>query len=86
LNGLSSLGRSDEIRANSLFWFEFELRQYPGSVLDLDAIVKEKEKYVPGAGTDSGDGLGVAPIATIARAVEKDVIQPWWTCWVHDRA
>jgi hypothetical protein len=30
LNGLSSLGRSDEIRANSLFWFEFELRQYPG--------------------------------------------------------
>src|SRR5271154_5182782 len=65
----------DEVRANSLFWFEFELRQYPGSVVDLDAIVKEKEKYVPVAGTDSGDGPGVAPIATIARAVEKDVIR-----------
>lgn len=61
-----------EVRGNSLFWFEFELRQYPGSVVDLDAIVKE-EKYVPTAGTDSGDGPGVAPITTVARVVEKDV-------------
>ena len=75
----------DEVRANSSFWFEFELRQYPGSVVDLNAIVKEKEKYVPAAGTDSGDGPGVAPIATIARAVEK-VILLRWTCWIHDRA
>ena len=34
--------RGDEVRANSSFWFEFELRQYPGSVVDLDAIVKER--------------------------------------------
>jgi len=73
--------RGDEIRANSLFWFEFELRQCPGSVVDLDTIVKEKE-YVPTAGTDSGDEPGVAPIATIARAVER-MSYGWWTCWVH---
>jgi len=34
----------------------------------------------------TGDGLGVAPVATIARVVEMDVILLWWTCWVHDRA
>jgi len=73
--------RGDEIRANSLFWFEFELRQCPGSVVDLDTIVKEKE-YVPTAGTDSGDEPGVAPIGTIARAVER-MSYGWWTCWVH---
>jgi pimeloyl-ACP methyl ester carboxylesterase len=65
--------RSDEIRANSLFWFEFELRQYPLSEVDLDGIRRAGEKIVPAAGIDSGDGPGVGPIAVIAKVVGKDI-------------
>ncbi|KAK5122966.1 hypothetical protein LTR85_003532 [Meristemomyces frigidus] len=65
--------RGDEIRANSLFWFEFELRQYPLSEVDLGALVKEGAKIVPLAGIKSGDGPGVGPTIVIAAAVQKDV-------------
>jgi pimeloyl-ACP methyl ester carboxylesterase len=66
---------SDEIRANALFWFEFELRQYPSSDLDLPALIKNKEKFVPAAGIDSGMGPGVAPILAIAGAMEREVVR-----------
>jgi len=65
--------RSDEIRANSTFWFEFELRQYPLSDVDMQVFVRENEKYFPAAGHSSGDGPGVGPISTIAKAVNKDI-------------
>ncbi|KAH0274049.1 alpha/beta-hydrolase, partial [Aureobasidium melanogenum] len=66
---------SHEFRANCLFWFEFELRQYPCSDLDVAALVKLKEKLVPAAGVDSGDGVGVAPVAAIAAASGRDVLR-----------
>lgn len=62
-----------EIRANSFFWFEFELRQYPLSEVDLTALVKESAKVVPLAGVESGDGPGIGPTAAIATAVQKDI-------------
>ncbi|KDN35133.1 alpha/beta-hydrolase [Tilletiaria anomala UBC 951] len=42
--------RGDEIRANSMFWFEFELRQYTSAALDVERIAAEKAKYIPVAG------------------------------------
>jgi hypothetical protein len=66
---------SHEGRANALFWFEFELRQYPCADLDIDGLVKLKEKLIPAAGMDSGMGVGVAPIAAIAEAVDKEILR-----------
>lgn len=67
--------RGDEIRANSLFWFEFELRQYPTSPLDLASIQAQSKKYVPAAGITSGDGPGVGPISLIANATGKEIVR-----------
>jgi pimeloyl-ACP methyl ester carboxylesterase len=66
---------SHESRANALFWFEFELRQYPCADLNMDGLVKLKEKLIPAAGVDSGMGVGVAPIAAIAGAVGKEILR-----------
>jgi pimeloyl-ACP methyl ester carboxylesterase len=66
---------SHEGRANALFWFEFELRQYPCTDLNMDGLIKLKEKLVPAAGTYSGMGVGVAPIAAIAGAVQKEILR-----------
>ncbi|KAI4845679.1 alpha/beta-hydrolase [Aureobasidium sp. EXF-8846] len=66
---------SHESRANALFWFEFELRQYPCADLDVAGLVALKEKLIPAAGVDSGMGVGVAPIAAIAGAVGKEILR-----------
>jgi pimeloyl-ACP methyl ester carboxylesterase len=66
---------SHESRANALFWFEFELRQYPCADLDIDGLVRLKEKLIPAAGTESGMGVGVAPIAAIAGAIGKEILR-----------
>ncbi|CAD0111312.1 unnamed protein product [Aureobasidium uvarum] len=66
---------SQEMRANCLFWFEFELRQYPSSDVDVAGLVKLGEKLVPAAGVESGDGVGVAPISAIAAATQREVLR-----------
>jgi pimeloyl-ACP methyl ester carboxylesterase len=68
-------GASHEIRANALFWFEFELRQYPMSKVDIEGLVALKDKFVPAAGVDSGNEVGVAPIACIAGALGKEILR-----------
>ena len=67
--------RGDEIRANSLFWFEFELRQYPCAEVDLKGLVRNAAKLVPAAGAASGDGPGVGPIAVIAQATGRPLVR-----------
>jgi pimeloyl-ACP methyl ester carboxylesterase len=67
--------RGDEIRANSMYWFEFELRQYTSALLDLEGIKAEKTKFVPAAGITSGDGPGVGPITLIAHMLGKEVVR-----------
>jgi pimeloyl-ACP methyl ester carboxylesterase len=66
---------SHEVRANALFWFEFELRQYPLSKVDIEGLVALKEKFVPAAGVESGNEVGVAPIACIAGALGKEMLK-----------
>lgn len=75
MKSLMHPGHSHEIRANAQFWFQFELRQYPCSEVDLHGLVALKGKCLPAAGTESGDGLRVAPIATIARAMSKAILR-----------
>ncbi|KAH8660824.1 Alpha/Beta hydrolase protein [Tricladium varicosporioides] len=67
--------RSDEIRANSMFWFEFELRQYTSSTFDLASIKTQSKKYIPAAGITSGDGPGVGPVSFIAKTLKKDIVR-----------
>jgi pimeloyl-ACP methyl ester carboxylesterase len=68
-------GTSHEARANALFWFEFELRQYPLSKVDIEGLVTLKEKFVPAAGVEYGNEVGVAPIACIAVALGKEMLK-----------
>ena len=75
MRSLMHPGHSHEIRANTQFWFQFELRQYPTSDIDVDGLVALKEKFVPAAGIESGNEVGVAPIAGIAQAMGKDILR-----------
>lgn len=75
MRSLMHPGHSHEIRANSHFWFEFELRQYPTSKVDVDALVALKDKFVPAAGIESGNEVGVGPIACIAGAMGKEILR-----------
>lgn len=67
--------RGDEIRANCLFWFEFELRQYTSAPIDVEALIKAKEKLILVAGEDSGDGPGVGPVKAIAGQTGKEILR-----------
>jgi len=75
MRSLMHPGHSHEIRANAQFWFQFELRQYPTSKVDVEGLVALKEKFVPAAGIDSGNEVGVAPIASIAQAMGKNILR-----------
>ena len=75
VRGCMDWARADEIRANSQFWFEFELRQYPPSEVDLESIIREREKYIPAAGIETGDGPGAGPITVIAKAVGREILR-----------
>lgn len=66
--------RSSEIRANAIFWFEFELRQYTSSSLNLTALASEKKKFIPVAGTDSAEP-GIGPISVIAEMLGLEVMR-----------
>lgn len=65
-------GRRDDVRANCLFWFEFELRQYTRAAVDIEALAGVKERLVLVAGEESL-GPGAGPVEGIARGVGKDV-------------
>lgn len=67
--------RGHDVRANAMFWFEFELKQYTSSPVDLEILGREKEKFVPAAGIKSGGGPGVGPIAVISQVVGKDIVR-----------
>jgi pimeloyl-ACP methyl ester carboxylesterase len=41
------------VRANAIYWFEHELRQYPAVDLDLDALKVHADRIVPMAGRES---------------------------------
>jgi len=68
-------GTSHEVRANAQFWLEFELRQYPMSKVDIAGLVALKDKFVPAAGVESGNEVGVAPTACIAGALGKEILR-----------
>ena len=45
------------------------------SKVDIEGLVALKEKFVPGAGVESGNEVGVAPIACIAGALGKEIMR-----------
>ncbi|GAB7336502.1 hypothetical protein MBLNU13_g09782t1 [Cladosporium sp. NU13] len=75
MRSLMHPSHSHKIRANTQFWFQFELQQYPTSKIEVNALVALKDKFVPAAGIESGDEVGIAPIAGIAQAMGKDILR-----------
>ncbi|KAL1614378.1 hypothetical protein SLS54_009805 [Diplodia seriata] len=65
--------RSHELRANALWWFEFELRQYTGADVDVEGLKRAGERFVPVVGRDSVDGPGLAPVKAVAGEVGREV-------------
>ena len=45
--------KNGEIRANAIYWFERELRQYPAIDLALDALKAHADRILPAAGRES---------------------------------
>lgn len=45
------------------------------SKVDIGGLVALKDKFVPAAGVESGNEVGVAPIACIAGALEKEMLR-----------
>ncbi|RAH78361.1 hydrolase [Aspergillus japonicus CBS 114.51] len=62
-----------ETRANTLFWFEFELKQYTSSCLDVSTLKRFATKIIPAAGTLSGDGASVGPITTLSAMLGQEI-------------
>ncbi|VTT58333.1 unnamed protein product [Fusarium fujikuroi] len=67
--------RGDDIRANSLFWFEFELRQYTSAPVDVEALSNVKEKLILAVGEDSGDGPAMGVMKALAMHTDKEVLR-----------
>ncbi|KAH7380430.1 Alpha/Beta hydrolase protein [Phaeosphaeria sp. MPI-PUGE-AT-0046c] len=65
--------RGDEIRANCLFWFEFEILQYTSAEVDIEGLKRSEEKLSLVAGEESGEGPGVGPLKVISRIFHKDI-------------
>lgn len=67
--------RGDEIWANSMYGFEFELRQYSSLLVDLDLLRKESKKSIPAAAVLSGDEPAMGPIAGIGERIGKEIVR-----------
>ncbi|KAF3007633.1 hypothetical protein E8E13_008401 [Curvularia kusanoi] len=67
--------RGDEIRANCLFFFEFELRQYTGAGVDIEGLRGSRDKLVLVAGEESGDGPIVQPMRVLSEELQVQVLK-----------
>lgn len=65
--------RGDEIRANCMFWLEFEMRQYTSAEVDVEGLRRGKEKLVLVAGEESADGPGLGPLKVLAGMLGMDI-------------
>ncbi|MFI9503858.1 alpha/beta fold hydrolase [Nocardia sp. NPDC052566] len=63
------------IQQNMRFWMEYELRQYPRYIPDIDALRTSAAKLVLGVGHDSKDYFPALPNAVLADRLGLDVIE-----------
>jgi pimeloyl-ACP methyl ester carboxylesterase len=63
------------IRANTIYWFEHELRQYPAVDLDLDALNAHADRIVLMAGRESRGYPCYEVNVELARKLGRDVIE-----------
>lgn len=61
--------------ANTTYWFERELRQYPTAELDLDALRRHANRVVPLAGADSRGYPVYEVSAELARILERPLTE-----------
>lgn len=67
--------RSDEIRANTIYWFEREMLYYTAEPIDMEIVVKEGKKYIAAAGELTGDTGVIAPSVIFAKATGKELVR-----------
>lgn len=46
-------GASEQVRANAVHWFEYELRQYPAVEFDAHVLAERADRIIPAAGRES---------------------------------
>lgn len=67
--------KNGEIRANAIYWFERELRQYPAVDLDLDALTAHAERIVLGVGRESRGYPCYEATVALGKKLGRDVIE-----------
>jgi pimeloyl-ACP methyl ester carboxylesterase len=63
------------LRANAIYWFEHELRQYPAVDLDLDAFTAHADRIVPMAGRESRGYPCYEVNVELAKKLSRDLIE-----------
>ncbi len=69
------LNKSEHALANTIHWFEHELRQYPAVDLDLDALAAHADQIVLAAGRDSRGFPAYDVNVELGRRLRKHVIE-----------
>lgn len=60
-------GRGGDVRANHLYWYEFEMRQYTSAPPDIQSLHKVKEKVIPSAGRNTLEHIAAMPPSLISQ-------------------
>jgi pimeloyl-ACP methyl ester carboxylesterase len=66
---------AEQIRANSVYWFEHELRQYPAVEIDVEALKDHADRVVPMAGRESNGYPAHEVSVALAEKLGRDLIE-----------
>ncbi|MGH3550906.1 MAG: alpha/beta fold hydrolase [Pseudonocardiaceae bacterium] len=61
--------------ANTTYWFEHELRQYPEINLDIDALTAHAARIVPVVGRESRDHPAYEVNAALSKRLARDLVE-----------
>ena len=67
--------RGEHSYADVVYWFEHELRQYPGAVLDWDALATHCERVLPAAGTESRGYPAHEVAVELSRRLHRQLVE-----------
>jgi hypothetical protein len=68
--------QNDEyILANTTYWFEHELRQYPAVHLDLDALKAHADRIAPAVGQESRGYPAYKADVELGKKLSRDLIE-----------
>lgn len=72
---LAIMARAPRNDANAAYWFEHELRQYPRTELDLEALAAHADRILPALGRDGGGHPCHAATVELAGRLGRPLIE-----------